>query len=214
MNEKPSISGSDKASIVGRYSERFAKHGATIESLNVGNIQKYARQHEIHYDLIPPMANSITDVGCGVALFHTFLKSKGRRMAYTGIDIVPAFTESNLVSHPEADFETRDIFAEGLNGVTDHVVMCQVFNNRFQDSDNFEVVKRALAITFAAATLSVSIDMLSTYVNYEERHLYYFDPQAVFAFAKTLTPFVTLRHDYSPHHFTVALYKTCTSGSA
>jgi len=214
MTDKPVLSTSDKATVVERYSRRFAEHGATIDSLNVGNVAKYLRQHEIHKELMDPTVTSVTDVGCGIASFYAFLKHVGRQVAYTGIDIVPDFIDANRTTYPDAMFELRDIFTDGLPGVTDHVVMCQVFNNRFRDSDNFIVVKRALALAFESARRSISLDMLSKYVNYEEPHLYYFDPQAVFAYAKTLTPYVTLRHDYAPHHFTIGLYKACDSSCA
>lgn len=214
MSERPTLSNFDHTSIVKRYSERFAVHGATVETLNVGSLEKYTRQHEIHYSLMPPGTESVTDVGCGVALFYAFLKRKGRRIVYNGIDIVPAFTESNIRSYPEAAFETRDVFSDGLGSTPDHVVMCQVFNNRFRDSDNLTIIKRAMELTFSASRMSISVDMLSRYVTYEEPHLYYYDPAEVFSFAKKLTPFVTLRHDYTPHHFTVSLYKECMPESA
>jgi SAM-dependent methyltransferase len=180
----------------------------------VGSREKYARQHEVHRELMPPATESVTDVGCGIATFYEFLKGRGCAVSYTGIDLVPEFIAANAARYPEAAFAVRDILVAGLPGSPDHVVMCQVFNNRFSDSDNFAVVQRAIAVAFAAARLSVSIDMLSTHVNYQEPHLCYYDPAAVFAFARSLTPYVVLRHDYAPHHFTVGLYKQCTTGSA
>jgi len=214
MSVEPVLSDSDKASVIKRYARRFDTHGASLDALNVGNIAKYMRQHEIHYELMPAATQSVTDIGCGIAAFYDFLKEKGSQVAYTGLDIVPAFIQSNKARHPEATFELRDVFAEGLPGTTDHVVMCQVFNNRFHDSDNLAVITRAISIAFADARLSVSLDMLSAHVNYEEPHLYYYDPRTLLAYAKTLTPYVTLRHDYAAHHFTIGLYKTCTTGCA
>jgi hypothetical protein len=37
--------------------------------------------------------------------------------------------------------------------------------------------------------------------------LVYFSPEEMFGYAKSLTKFVRLRHDYLPHHFTLYLYK-------
>ena len=49
--------------------------------------------------------------------------------------------------------------------------------------------------------------MLSSHVNYQEEHLYYFSPERLFSFAKSLTRFVQVRHDYLPFDFTLYLYK-------
>jgi len=86
-------------------------------------------------------------------------------------------------------------------------VMCQVFNNKYQDAGNEVVLRAAISKTFAAAACGVSVDMLSSYVNFTEDHLYYFSPEQVFAFAKTLTPYVTLLHGYAERHFTIQLLK-------
>jgi hypothetical protein len=52
--------------------------------------------------------------------------------------------------------------------------------------------------------------MLSKYVNYEEEHLNYFSPEEMLSYAKSLTRFVILRHDYLPFDFTLFLYKEAT----
>jgi hypothetical protein len=71
-------------------------------------------------------------------------------------------------------------------------------------------VKFAITKAFEAATIGVSIDLRTKYVNYEEEHLYYFSPEELFSFAKSLTRFVMLRHDYLPFDFTLFLYKEGT----
>ena len=109
--------------------------------------------------------------------------------------------------YPEAQFELRDVSTDGIAHEADFVTMCQVFNNRYEHVLNVDIVKKAIAMAFDAARVAVSIDMLSSHVNYQEPNLNYFSPEEMFAFAKTLTRFVTLRHDYLPFHFTLFVYK-------
>lgn len=207
MNSDSHLNSKDQSEIVARYNKRIAEHGPTANALNVGKPDYYLRQHEAHLELIPASASSVIDVGCGLGAFYEFLISKGRKMSYLGIDIVPEFVRAAGESLLGAVFVCRDIFKDGLPAAADHIVMCQVFNNRFKSSDNATVIREAIRICFEATNMSVSIDMLSKYVNYEEQSLFYSDPEQMFAYAKTLTPYVVLKHDYVPHHFTLALYK-------
>mgnify|MGYP006289502103 CR=1 FL=1 len=207
MNLDTILQTSDQAEIVARYTKRLAEHGPTMAALNVGKPEYYARQHEAHFEVMPQAASSVIDVGCGLGSFLSFLLNKGCKLDYLGIDIVPDLIATASTSYPDAIFECRDIFKDGLPKTADHIVMCQVFNSRFKSSDNAAVIKEAIKICFEKAAMSVSIDMLSKYVNYEEKSLFYSDPEKMFAYAKTLTPYVALKHDYLPHHFTLALYK-------
>jgi SAM-dependent methyltransferase len=197
----------DREKIVGRYAERYQTFGVDIRTLNPGTEERHRLQHEVHASAAALAGQVVLDVGCGLAHYYAFLKEKGLQVSYIGYDIVPQFIETNRERYPEAHFELRDITTDGIVHQIDWVVMCQVFNNRYEHVSNLDVVKNALTIAFKAAREGLSIDMLSSYVNYEEPHLNYFPPEEMFAFAKTLTPYVTLRHDYLPFHFTLIMYK-------
>jgi hypothetical protein len=49
--------------------------------------------------------------------------------------------------------------------------------------------------------------MLSTYVDYQEQHLYYYHPEQIFSMAKAISSRVLLRHDFAPFEFCIQLYK-------
>ena len=66
----------------------------------------------------------------------------------------------------------------------------------------------------AAANQTISFNMLSTYVDYQDDALYYFDPKEVFHFCKEeISPSVNVKHDYGlggnnyPYEFTVLIRK-------
>ncbi len=201
------MSDTDREIIVRRYTERFERHGVDVRSLASGTEERHRLQHEVHASAGDLNGKTILDIGCGLAHYYEFLRARGTAVDYIGYDIVPAFIESNRARYPEARFEIRDAMTEGIAHEADFVVMCEVVNNRYRDASNLDVVKKVLTRAFDAAREAVTIDMVSTYVDYQVPEAYYFSPEEMFAFAKSLTKYVTLRHDYVPFHFTLMLYR-------
>jgi SAM-dependent methyltransferase len=197
----------EKRRIAERYAARFQTYGIDIRSLNPGSARKHELQHAVHATIGDLHGRTVLDVGCGLAHYYEFLLARGIRVHYIGYDITEPFIEADKQRFPEAHFEVRDVFTAGIAHRPDYTVMCQVFNNQYQAADNDEVVRKAIALAFDASRVGVSIDMLSKHVNYEEAGLHYFSPEALFSYAKTLTRFVRLRHDYLPFDFTLFLYK-------
>ena len=83
-----------------------------------------------------------------------------------------------------------------------------VFNNA--GADNWGMMTTLLGELFKLCRKGLAFNCLSTYVDYQDEGLFYVEPERVFAFCKqTLSPSVTLRHDYRvkpgviPFEFTV-----------
>jgi ubiquinone/menaquinone biosynthesis C-methylase UbiE len=199
----------DRQAIIRRYSERFKKYGVDVRTLSSGSEEKQNIRHQVHAAIGRMKGLSVLDIGCGFGDFYRYLiKHDERPSLYTGWDIVEPFIEVNARMFPEAGFEVRDALSlEHAAFEVDYVVMSQVFNNKYEHAENSEVVRKVLSESFRIARVGISVDMISSYVDYREDKLYYFSPEEMFGFAKTLTRFVTLRHDYLPFEFTMYLYK-------
>jgi ubiquinone/menaquinone biosynthesis C-methylase UbiE len=204
----------DLQKIITRYSERFRASGSDpMQTLKPGSPEHYRAQHQAHVDALPPEVESILDVGCGMGNFRIAIdespKFKCRKVRYTGIDIVPDFI--NYCRHRFRDdtfFQgTLEQYIELKSPRVDAVVFCQVFNNRYENLDNFEEVKKCLTAAYLISKSAVTCDLIGDYVNYRDSFLYYYSPEALFTFAKTLTPYVRLDNSYSKFHFTLAFYK-------
>lgn len=197
------------ARVAGLYHARMAEHGLTVDALKSGGAAKQWVRHNVHADAFDLNGRHVVDVGCGIAMFYKFLLGRGVVPAsYTGLDIVEPFLESNRKEHPEAKFLNIDIFSDPLEGFgIDVVFMSQVFNNIYEKADNEAVAKRAMERFLDAATDGIVIDFMSTHVDWRDGDLHYFDPAAMFDYAKSLTRFVELRHDYAPFEFTLVLRK-------
>lgn len=199
-------SATDLAHVRDRYLERIAVHGVSSASMNSGTPEKQALRHRVHLELVQP-GWSVLDVGCGVGEMLAAMRTLGLRGRYVGVDIVREYVEHCRRHFPDEHFELVNVFDEGIPGEVDVVVASQVFNARYPGADNAAVVRRFLDLAFAAARRAVSVDMLSSYVDFTAPELHYFSPEAMFQHAKTLTRLVRLRHDYLPFEFAVQLLR-------
>lgn len=197
----------DKAEITTRYRERLKQHGAGSAALATGTPERQAIRFGVLAGIGDLDGARVLDVGCGFGDFYEFLIARGIRPRYTGYDITPEFVEHARMRFPEARFEVRDVQSDGIPEKFDYVVSSQTFNNRLAHEDNLHVMQDVLRISYAACEKGVSIDMMTAYVDFREDRLFYYSPEEIFRFSKTLTKRVLLRHDYPLFEFTVYLYR-------
>src|SRR5579864_2087970 len=202
----------DVSKIVRRYQQRIAEHGPTFSSLNSGSEAKQALRHSVHASALRGPNPSILEIGCGLADFYKYLIQHKRDCLYHGYDIVPEYIDECRRVHPAATFTLRNIFIEGIDGTFDTVVMSQVLNNRYQKSDNTRVMQRALELAFEHTRVSVSVDMISTYVDFRDPDLFYYSPEEIFRIAKAISPRVLLRHDYRAFEFCIQMFHEGVEG--
>jgi len=211
MNRKI-LSELDVASVIGRYRKRINELGVSFDSLKSGSPEKQHIRHAVHASSFRCENPSVLDIGCGLGGFLTFLKEEKISASYTGYDIIPEYIQICRTGFPEAAFETRNVFENGIDGMYDHIVLSQVLNNRYAHSDNMEVMKTMMELAFKHARLGVSIDMMSDYVDFKSDELFYYHPEEIFSFAKTLTRRVLLRHDFRPFEFCIQLFQPGAEG--
>lgn len=197
----------DKVLIIKRYRERLQKYGEDIRTLGSGTKER----QRIRYRVLSEVGNlnysSILDLGCGFGDFYKYLKEKGLKVDYTGYDICPEFVKIAQAKFPEATFEVRDIQEDGIPRKFDYIVSSQTFNNKLLNEENDILIKDIIRRCFEASNIGVAIDMTTDYVDFKKEHLYYYSPEDIFRFCKSLTKRVTLRHDSPLFEFTIYLYQ-------
>lgn len=208
----PVLDPEDLLNVVKRYQQRIAEHGTTFASLNSGSEAKQNIRHEVHASALRGAKPSILEIGCGIGDFYKYLARHQRACSYFGYDIVPEYINQCHGLYPEASFEQRNIFQAGIDGIYDTVVMSQVLNNRYQRSDNIQVMKCALELGFEHTRVSVSVDMISSYVDFQNPELFYYSPEDIFRLAKSISPRVLLRHDYRAFEFCIQLFHDGAEG--
>lgn len=209
---EPVLDPEDAMSVIKRYQQRIAEHGTTFASLNSGSEAKQNIRHEVHASALLGPNPSILEIGCGLGDFYKYLCQRKRDCSYHGYDIVPEYVERCRQLFPESTFEYRNVFRDGIEGIYDTIVMSQVLNNRYQRSDNVQVMKRAIELSFEHTRISVSVDMISSYVDFQNPDLFYYSPEEVFRIAKNIASRVILRHDYRGFEFCIQLFHDGVEG--
>lgn len=196
----------DREEIQARYADRLRQHGERREALASGPVERQRTRFEALLGVGELAGKSVLDLGCGLGELYRFLGERGVEVDYTGYDISPELIEAAARRYPEASFEVRDIQESGIPGEFDYIVSSQTFNQRLTHGDNQALVEDVLRRCFARARAGVAFDFLTSYVDFREDHLYYYEPERLFAFGKSLTRRVVLRHDYPLFEFMLYLY--------
>jgi len=203
-----------KQEIRERYVRRIKKYGDSIEALASGTESRRDIRYEILTSIGIQNGDSILDVGCGLAHYYQYLQSRGLKINYTGIDIVPELIASASKKYPNLDLSVRDLQEDGFEEKSfDFVVCSQVFNYRLPEGQNEVLAADMLGRMHDIARKGLAVDFLTSYVDYQESHLYYYSPENLFRQAKQLTRRVALRHDYPLFEFCLYLYPTFQSWS-
>jgi SAM-dependent methyltransferase len=190
------------------YAQRWGQYGYDTRSLGIGSRES----QEVRFDVLTQIGDlqnaSVLDVGCGFGDLRAFLKKKGIVVRYTGLDLQPAFIEEARRRHPGGEFFCADVERFDPPQPPDYVLISGTFNVKFRE-DQEAWVFRILHRLFGLAQRGVGINMLSTY--YDPGHyrddMFYCHPERALAEAHAITRWVTLRHDYLPHDFTLYLYR-------
>ena len=184
---------SDKEEIRSRYRSRFKKYGAGIKTLASGTEERRSIRFDVLTQIGIVNGSSVLDVGCGFADYFDYTNELGINIHYTGIDIVPEFIESAKKTKPEIDLEVRDLQESPYpSGSFDFVISSQVFNYRLSNQKNEQLVKDMLKLMYETARYGVAADFLTSYVDFQQDELFYYEPEELFRYSKSLTKRVSL----------------------
>jgi SAM-dependent methyltransferase len=197
----------DREAYQKRYTERLARFGHDPRTLGWDK-GKQRERFEALTRLVPvEKLGSVLDVGCGFGDLLPYLKEKGFGGAYTGIDFVPELIEVGRQAYPDARLEVADFSTFKPDEFFDLVLASGIFNASLSDEDQRAYIENTLKKMWTHARVAASADFLSGYVDFRRADLNYTSPEAVFAFAKSLTRRVALLHDYMPFEFALYLFK-------
>jgi len=156
--------------------------------------------------------NSVLDLGCGLGALGEFFQRQEIPVVYTGYEICGKTVAMAKKLRPYLKIEEVDILENAVGERFDWVLASGIFNLHLNNNRSF--LEATLVRSFEICNLGVAVNMLGTYVDYQNAALYYAQPEAVFGLARKMTKRVVLRYDYMPYEFTVYLYKTDFSPDA
>ena len=196
---------SDREKAIQRYSERLDRLGATVQALGWRNKEQQYLRFEILSTIGDLHGRSVLDVGCGFGDFYTYLNERGIEVDYVGIDISPEILDEARRCHPQIDFRQVDLLVDDFGETFDYVVESGIFNHEVDDNEQF--AHDMLTAMFGRCKIGIAANMMTSYVDYRDEYLYYYDPKLIFDFARILSRFVAVRHDYPLYEFTLCLYR-------
>lgn len=196
------------------YKELFHENGPTPAAVQHTSRKSQFKRFDI-LTSIDNQINSIVDVGCGLGDMVDYLGENNFEGKYLGVDFVDEFIDyanRKFSANPNINFINLNFSEDAIPDGYDYVLLSGVFNNKFEGNEEF--MKGLIKKMYESCKKGVAFNAMSTYVDYQDEHLYYSDPLKVFDYCKThLTPKVTLRHDFIvkansiPFEYCIYLYK-------
>lgn len=197
---------------IARYRRRFLDHGYGARALGWGSTdQQRHRYAQTRLGPIDVAHHTVLDIGCGFGDYRDFLlESSPEAAAYHGWDVNPDLVAEAARRHAHdagADFAIRNIMDPALLAqvsapVADVGVMLGVLNfNLGERVDNYAYSELAIRRAWTLVGRALIVDFLSSHrtTSYPaEDWVFYHDPWRMLGFALTLSPRVTLKHDYQP----------------
>jgi len=196
------------AQTVERYSRRYHDLGYHVRTLGWGTTEQQRHRFAMTLTLVLDLTGAeVVDFGCGFGDYYDFLQEAGVPLkSYLGLDINPDLLTEARRRHAG---ESRTAFAamdltEDQDGEPfgDVGVMLGVLNFNWKDAyDNEAYSQRLITRAFTRVRHALVVDFLSARLSPDyprEDFVYYHEPTRLLDFALSLTPDVTLKHDYQP----------------
>lgn len=109
---------------------------------------------------------------------------------------------------PTADFMIGDLLDPGcLIPQTDFVLASGIFALLDIERDPYGTMKDLVAAMFGVCRIGIAFNSLSSWTPNPEPGKFFVNPITAFTMCREITPWVTMRHDYMPHDFTIYMYR-------
>jgi len=200
MNEKNQFQ-----QIADFYNRRVVKYGYDPRSCDYGRRESQEKKFRVLSEAFDFSGKSILDVGCGLADYSEYLSTKFSDVKYSGVDLSHEMIAKARTAFPKLDLKVANILEEPETESHDIVSANGIFYLLGLKAPN--LMKELIRVMFLRCRECLAFNSLSTWATVKEGDEYYADPLLVVDWCRQFTPWVTLRHDYLVHDFTVYLYK-------
>jgi SAM-dependent methyltransferase len=153
----------------------------------------------------------ILDVGCGLGDFYTFLKTRGIKVDYTGVDISPEMIERARGLHLDATFHQQDLLREPLPSTFDYVFCSGTLNLRLPNHEQW--IEAMLTALYDHCDRGMTFNLLSAHHAQDREDFqhagdfYFADPSNIFNICQNLSRRVSLNHSDNIETFNVYVYR-------
>ena len=189
------------------YEPRLRKYRRNFEILDWASPKSQQARFAVLAGQVDLQGKTLLDVGCGLGDLWTFLKDRGIRPAYTGLDILETMIQAARKRHPDARFLAADVFAKDVfpPGAFD-VVFCSGALN-LNLGNNRQFLPHAIARLLSLASQCLVFNLLHRRAAFQEDTYAYSHPQDVLAILQPLGCQPQVLDDYLHNDFTVICRK-------
>lgn len=204
---EPLLSESDKSRLRDLYENRLALFGPDdVRTVGWSSQNDQYLRFDVLFRGLNLTGKTILDVGCGLGDVVPYLDARlePTQYEYIGVDICPKLISEANMRHGGTmrRFLHMDILQESCPHA-DIVVSSGALS--FKLTDNLSLAKAMIDRMFNIADEVLAINFLTSYIDYQLEKNYHYDPSELFAFAKSLTRWVNIYHDYPLWEFTMQL---------
>ena len=197
----------DKKKILSRYAQRIETLGHGAAALG-----EPKRRQAFFFEILSQvngfeLSDSVIDVGCGYGDLFDFLKSKGWRGQYLGIDINPQLIDEGQRLYPQAELKVLDIQTAELDRTFDWCFCCQALTSETEAVPFIEHLESMLQMMWKICRKGLVFNLLSPLADFT--HPVHARPNlaSVMSVLTKITNRFSIRHDYMPFEFAVYLHK-------
>jgi ubiquinone/menaquinone biosynthesis C-methylase UbiE len=208
-----SLSADDKERLVGLYERRLDQFGHDARTVGWKDRADQWLRFSILCRGIELGGKRILDVGCGLGDLVAFLdESHVDCLEYVGVDISPRLIQQAAARFGREDrrFLAVDFLEAATLGEFDVVICSGALS--FRVDDNVAVAQQMIRKMFELCREATVINCLSTYVDFQLPKNYHYQPEAMFSFARSLTRWVRLHHDYPLYEFSLQMFRNGNLG--
>lgn len=202
------IAESDVENIRALYNGRYAIHGTGVETVGWGSKSDQEMRFEVLCRGLDLRGKRILDIGCGLGDFVAYARQRfDGDIDYVGIDLAQDLIEAarQQYGNSRTSFHVATMSEDADLGEFDIAVMSGTLT--FRTQDNMETMRRMLGLAYRRCREALCVNFLTSYADFQLEKNFHYSPEAVFSFAKTLSRFVTLHHDYELYEFTVQILR-------
>lgn len=187
------------------YDNLVDQFGHDPRSCDYGHSNSQIIKFNVLSDFFDHSNAKILDIGCGFADYYKYLTNKFPNVDYHGVDISKKMITTANKLYPNLDLQLRNVFENPFDYKFDIVTSNGIFYLLGENS--LSIMKEYIIKMFEMTNNVLVFNSLSTFATDQEKSEFYANPLEIFNFCKSLTEWVTLRHDYHPRDFTIYMYK-------
>lgn len=201
----------DLAGVAKLYEDSLRQHGAVPMGVGWRDIDS----HRVRFRKLAGVIRenrepiSVNDLGCGYGAFFEYLKESGVSLKhFRGYDVSEEMLTEARRRVKGANLE----FVKGsrLDRPADYCFASGIFNVRLKTREEEwrQHILDTLDNMYEMAHMGIAFNLLTSYVDWREDHLFYGDPAFFFDYCKRrYSKYVALLHDYPLWEWTIHIQK-------